>query len=326
MLSKTYLHGIFSGDGDGDGEVDEDYLWEPSPIIPQSEHAPDAFTTDAAVAEIPNSPDLLFINLGDVDRSGHVDPSGPADPLARESVLSDTDTQVGRIVTALQDAGTWDQTVMFVVSDHSMDWSTFNDYVSLDDAYSADPRTAGRYAVVTNGGADNVYLKRNVKHPKKVRKALYSVAATTAGVGSVWYRHRNRADHHHGRVMPKAWGLRMRRVGDLVAFADQGFRFSDPSETSNPIPGNHGHPITRRSVALVTGGAPIVIPQEIAASDPEAIDPISDPVVLTEQSEQPDIGVTVAWLLGIKDPGSARRPQFQGRRPRGVSARPAPSC
>lgn len=326
ILSKTYLHGIFSGDRDGDGAPDADYLWDPQPIIPGSGHAPDAFTTQAALDELGNSPDLLFVNLGDVDRSGHVDPSGVQDPAVRAAALHDTDEQLGRIIDALQSSGTWENTVMILVSDHSMDWSTPGDYVSLDDAYAADERTADKYEIVQNGGVDLVYVKPDTKNKWRVRKALYELAAATDGVADVFYRRPNPRDPK-GAVMPGAWGLATKRVGDIIAMAEPGRRFSDPSAQSNPIPGNHGHAITRHNVALVTGGSPLVRAQTIPASDPDAIDPLDDTTALPEQSENVDVGVTVAWLLGVSDPGGSKHPQFQGRvLTEAFTARPTPAC
>ena len=40
-------------------------------------------------------------------------------------------------------------------------------------------------------------------------------------------------------------------------FCEAGWRFSDPDPaTSNPIPGNHGHPATRSIPFFVAGGHP----------------------------------------------------------------------
>lgn len=325
ILSKTYLHGIFSGDRDGDGSPDADYLWDPQPVVPGSGHAPDPFTTDIVLDEIPNHPDLLFVNLGDVDRSGHVDPSGVQDPAVRAAVLQNTDVQVGRIVDALKASGDWDKTVMFLTSDHSMDWSAPGDYISLDEVFSADERTAGRYEVIQNGGVDNIYLKPGTEDRRTVLKAMYKLAKSTDGVAAVYYRRTN-PEHRKGRVSPRSWGLRTKRLGDLMAMAEPGRRFSDPSSSSNPIPGNHGHAVTRHNVMLVTGGSSLVRAQTIEASDPGAIDPLNDTDLLPEQSESVDIGVTTAWLLGIPDP-AASKPQFQGRALReAFTARPAPAC
>ena len=46
-------------------------------------------------------------------------------------------------------------------------------------------------------------------------------------------------------------------AGEVVAFCRPGWRFSDPDPvTSNPIPGNHGHPATRPIPFFISGGHP----------------------------------------------------------------------
>lgn len=47
-------------------------------------------------------------------------------------------------------------------------------------------------------------------------------------------------------------------AGDLVCFTRPGWRFSDTTPVSNPLPGNHGHPATEPIPFLVTGGHPAV--------------------------------------------------------------------
>ena len=69
MLSKEYLYGIF-----GDRAT---YRWEPQPVVPVSGHAPDVFTMDATLDMIEEmDPNLVFVNLGDIDRFGHADFTG----------------------------------------------------------------------------------------------------------------------------------------------------------------------------------------------------------------------------------------------------------
>ncbi len=48
------------------------------------------------------------------------------------------------------------------------------------------------------------------------------------------------------------------KAGDLLVYCRAGWRFSDPGPTSNPIPGNHGHPATEPIPFLVSGGSPLV--------------------------------------------------------------------
>jgi hypothetical protein len=44
------------------------------------------------------------------------------------------------------------------------------------------------------------------------------------------------------------------RAGDVVVYCKAGWRFSDPTSYSNPIPGNHGHPATEPIPFLLGGG------------------------------------------------------------------------
>ena len=44
--------------------------------------------------------------------------------MTRRLALADTDAQVQRFVDALKDQGTWEHSMVIVLADHSMDWST----------------------------------------------------------------------------------------------------------------------------------------------------------------------------------------------------------
>lgn len=78
VLSKRYLFGIF-------GER-ATYRWEPYPLLPVTEHAPDVATMDALIAMVDGvDPDFVFTNLGDVDRVGHSDVTGTTVQAARTS-------------------------------------------------------------------------------------------------------------------------------------------------------------------------------------------------------------------------------------------------
>ncbi len=125
VLSKSYLYGIFG--------TRATYRWEPSPLVPVTNHAPDAFTTDALISMVDSvDPDLVFTNLGDIDRVGHSDLTGSTTlEVARKTALASTDQQVGRFVQHLKDTGRWESSVLVVLADHSMDWSVPTRVVSL---------------------------------------------------------------------------------------------------------------------------------------------------------------------------------------------------
>ncbi|CAN5259135.1 hypothetical protein BH09ACT12_BH09ACT12_28240 [soil metagenome] len=236
VLSKEYLYGIF-----GTRATER---WEPMPVLPITGHAPDIFTMEAALAMLDDlDPHLMFINLGDIDRFGHADLTGPLGlRAARRAALLDTDVQVGRFVSALKSSGRWEHSMLIVLADHSMDWSVPANVISLQGAFDADPLLSGNVVIADNGGADLLYWTGPKATKAKALKKMRTIARATPGVlnvkdpGSRWMR-----------CGPEA--------GDLVVFCKAGWRFSDPDPvTSNPIPGNHGHPATRPIPFFISGG------------------------------------------------------------------------
>ncbi len=250
VLSKEYLYGIF-----GDRAT---YRWEPQPIIPVSGHAPDVATMDAAISMVEElDPNLVFINLGDIDRMGHSDLTGPSVRAARTVALADTDAQVGRFVDMLEESGRWQHSTIVVLADHSMDWSTPGDVINLSSRFEADPLLAGKVQIADNGGADLLYWTGPGGQRSDARARMREIALATPGVKSV----------HRPRQL-RLSGL----AGDLVVFCKAGWRFSDPAYYDNPIPGNHGHPATRPIPFFVTGGSRFVRRRTTSARVARTID------------------------------------------------------
>ncbi len=242
VLSKEYLYGVFQGRAT--------HQWEPKPVVPVSGHAPDAFTMQATLDMIETfDPHLVFTNLGDIDRTGHSDFTGPlADArAARRAALKDTDTQVKRFVDLLKSTGRWRDSIVIVLADHSMDFSKPTDLVNLTTPLEEDPFLAGKVAIAQNGGADLLYWL-GPEHQK----------------GTAIERMRRIANRHPGvlasydRAKARPWMRLGANAGDVVVYCKAGWRFSDPDQTSNPIPGNHGHPATRPIPFFISGGHPAV--------------------------------------------------------------------
>lgn len=236
VLSKEYLYGIF---GERAGR-----RWEPSPTLPITNHAPDLFTMQAALAMLQDyDPHLMFVNLGDIDRFGHADLTGTTLKVARRLALADTDLQVGRFVDALKASGRWKDALVCVLADHSMDWSLPNRFISLQKAFDADPLLAGKVRIADNGGADLCYWTGPSAQRTSAVARMRRLAEATEGV----------LETHEPAALRLGPG-----AGDLVAYCQAGWRFSDPSATSNPIPGNHGHPATAPIPFWLAGGHPRV--------------------------------------------------------------------
>jgi hypothetical protein len=119
-------------------------------------------------------------------------------------------------------------------------------------------------------------------------------ALTTAGVAEAWYRLANPVDGGEAFTVATAhpnWRMAHPRVGELLVVADATHAFAD-SSSAPPMAGDHGGPAASAIPILITGGDPRIRAQVIAQG--EAI-----PV-----AENPDIGVTAAWLLNITPPRS----------------------
>ncbi|MGZ5404882.1 MAG: alkaline phosphatase family protein [Nocardioides sp.] len=238
VLSKEYLVGIFG--------TRATYRWVPDTYIPVSGHAPDQATMDATLSMVDkHDPNLVFINLGDVDRVGHTDFTGELDArLARQAALRATDTQVARLVDQLQASGAWEHSMVVVLADHSMDWSAPDAAVRVGPALEADSFLAGKVAIAENGGAELLYwLGRDGQRTEAIER-MRAAASTVDGV-----LHSHPRTRRFLRLGPEA--------GDVVLYCSAGRRFAESPE-SNPIPGNHGHPTTRPIPFFIGGGHPAV--------------------------------------------------------------------
>jgi Type I phosphodiesterase / nucleotide pyrophosphatase len=268
VLSKEYLYGVFG--------TRATYRWEPAPLLPITDHAPDRFTMAAALAMIDSvDPHLVFVNLGDIDRFGHADLTGPLGLKAsRRAALADTDALIGQLVDHLQATGRWERSALIVLADHSMDWSTPNQVISLTAPLNADLLLAGKVQIACNGGADLIYWTGAADQRDAAITRIREIAAKVPGVLST-----HPTTDHWLRLGPEA--------GDVLAYCAEGWRFSDPNPmTSNPIPGNHGHPATRRIPFSIGGGHPLV-PR--GASSPR-------------HAHTVDVAPTLATFFGIRPP------------------------
>jgi hypothetical protein len=271
-------------------------------------------------------PDFLFVNLGSVDRTGHVDlvgglttPTGSR-PVVRDVQRTATDTYLRAFFAALEQQGKLDSTRVLITADHSMDWSLPTNGVTVaDNPDLAD--VIGEFVIAQNGGASLFSLRdRTRPDGPALLKRLRDSAIATDGVDEALYRQPNPADggeqHWVGRVHPD-WHQTGPRSGDLILTVDDGRRSTEPSSTSNPIPGNHGMPSTLRIPTIVTGGADAgIVRRTVPGSD--------DPDVrAADQAENVDMAPTAAWLLGVQPPTTG----FDGRAlTEAFSSRPEPAC
>lgn len=266
VLSKEYLYGIFG--------TRATRRWEPMPIIPVSGHAPDHFTMTAALAMVEDfDPHLLFVNLGDIDRLGHADLTGTTLRAARRLALASTDLQVSRFVDMLKDTGRWENSIVIVLADHSMDWSTPEKIVTLSPVFEDDPLLAGKVQIADNGGANLLYWTGSRAERAAAIDRMRELANKVPGVLATHERTQDWL-----RLGPEA--------GDVVAFCEAGWRFTDPTVYANPIPGNHGHPATRQ-IPFFIGGGHRAVPKRTASS---------------AHARTVDVAPTIAKFFGVGKP------------------------
>lgn len=253
VLSKEYLVGVF-------GER-ATHRWEPELYIPVSDHAPDLLTYNALTSMVDElDPHLVFVNLGDIDRVGHTDLTGTTLRAARSAALALTDSLVGQFVDSLKSSGRWEKSIVVVLADHSMDWSIPTNVISLQSSLDADPLLTGQVQIADNGGADLVYWTGPEAQRDQAVQRIREIAEATPGVLRAWDRRASWL-----RLGPES--------GDVVVFCQAGWRFSDPDPvSSNPIPGNHGHPATRAIPFFIGGGHPVVRPGTVSPKHARTVD------------------------------------------------------
>lgn len=321
-MSKKYMFEVFAGDAFDPVRANRnpkvfnaipDTHWDPttSPayIGPGFEYTPDAPTMRQALTQLPGA-DFFFVSIGDVDRFAHA--LGTA---ARNAALVTADNEIGNLRTALEDAGRWENTVMIVTSDHGTDIATspFVNGISTQGMLDALASCFTPMTAVQNGGSDSIYVMDRSLPLAQRQAALRAARACLVGstdcatlcpvaarptnaaqIAGAWYTTEDTADPDG--TMPASLVSKHPNLGDLVLVAARGFKFSEPDATGNPIPGNHGHPVTFRNTMLISGGSPWVKKGQVIAASTATF---SDFDRLPEQAENIDITPTVAWLLGL---------------------------
>ena len=236
VLSKDYLHGLFGGRAS--------VQWAPFPLVPITDHSLDWFTIEALKQTITDhAPRFTFVNLGDMDRFGHMDLSGTSLRLARNQAIYNSDHKLWDLEQFLRSTGRWERSVIIVLADHGMDWSEPLRLISAAGAIDADPALRGRFGIAQNGGADTFAYLGPASDRGAALARLREVVGALPGVNRLYD--------------PSELSLG-ERGGDLVATCHPGWRFSDPTPFSNPIPGNHGHEVTLGIPFFISGGHAVV--------------------------------------------------------------------
>ena len=182
---------------------DADYLWTPCedpgddtpyceqvPINPATQYAAgDGIVMDEVLRSVREGvsadgatkrPNLTFVNLPQIDSAGHASGTGPA----YDTAIAQADGELERFVTQQRELGLWQRTVMFVVSDHSMD--STGTKTSLAQRFRAAGIPDSAYLIVQNGSVDMVYLadRAAADAPQTLAKLrAAALAPTLPGMG-----------------------------------------------------------------------------------------------------------------------------------------------
>jgi ectonucleotide pyrophosphatase/phosphodiesterase family member 5 len=339
--AKTYVAELAKHDRTGDGEQDVTQSNTPLTAIPVVDSANDLETgTEAVLRSQQLEPDFLFLNLGDVDRVGHIDETGGLTqplpgvgriPVLRHVALQSADQALARLEAQLRADDAWEHTVVLVTADHSMDWSFrsarfgVGGGVNLAPAFEADELLAGEVLAAANGGAC-LFALRSPDDPQAAERLrrMRRIALAAEGIDEALYIRPNPLDggdrHTVARVHP-TWALGGDHTGELVVTCEPGWRVghstSAPPEIANPIPGNHGHPPTLPIPVVVSGGWEGLRRGQVVGADLE-LDPSTEH---PSQARNIDLAPTTAWLLGLNPPPGG----FDGRvLAEAFSARPTP--
>ncbi len=273
-----------------------DMLWSPEELPtgrrdPVTGYAPDAETMHAALALMAQrEPDFTFMNLSDVDRTGHA--LGPASPEYARAA-TDADAALGTLVDDLRARGRWDRSVLIVTADHGMGAvaptpERPHPVISLGLAVEK----VGVVAV-GEGGLEHLYADGGADLGRAA-----ALAAETPGVTEVLARvpvgDVPLVDARH-----PDWHLDHPRAGDLLLVAAAGYQFVDPTDPVDAaLRGNHGGPGERDVPLFFTGGWPGL--RHATGGEPGLV----------------DVTPTIATLLELRAPrrldGSAVPPERAG--------------
>ena len=241
---------------------------------------------------------LTFVNLPTVDASGH---GFGVDSGAYDQAIGLADAQIERFVGRLKELGLWQRSVVFLVSDHSMD--TTLSKRSLRVAFNAGGVPDSEVLVVQNGSVDMVYLAdRARKDRDAVLKRLREIALAQEGVDEALYRLPNAADGGAANTLDAkhpGWRIAGPRTGDLLVTHVKGGAFNEP----NPLTGNHGSPETSDNTFALASGRPSLIRQQALAGTRAAR--FDDTLLNPGQAQNVDVAPTAMTLLGLAPPAQS---------------------
>ena len=244
---------------------------------------------------------LTIVNLPTIDSTGHR--TAPVKKY-RKAASADTDAQTRSFRRQQKKLGLWSRTVMFLVSDHSMD--TTPDKVTLREVLIAAGIPAESFTVVAERWHGHGVPRRS-HLPGSLRPSAPDAAGRVgppSGIDEALYREPNPTDGDAANTLDgahPAWHFNGERTGDLVVTHATGGAFSDPI---NPTTGGHGGPFTTDNFFAITGGWKGLAKTGTVSGVADAR--FDDTQANPGQAENVDVAPTALRVLGLEPPRDNR--------------------
>jgi len=178
------------------------YYFQPHPIRWHEGYFwdPDEWLTNASLSVLENfMPNVLFLHLPMLDLWQHF--YGPGTPIAIET-LKHADEQIGRVVDKLEELGIYEQTTIFITSDHG-----FTKVIKYADLETPLKEAGIEYIIANNGGSAHFYFV-TLQDKLKAWYILWGIEGVE-------------------KVIPRElawfWHLDHLRAGDLIVFLEEGY-------------------------------------------------------------------------------------------------------
>src|SRR5437879_8150602 len=275
-----------------------DVLWSPERLPPErrevaSGYSPDGETIGAVLALAAEAePDLVVMNLCDVDGAGHA--HGPESAEYARAVAG-ADAAVARLLDDLHARARWDRSVVILTADHGMSAVSPTPerprpVISLGPGLRE--AGVGGVTLVADGGVEHVYAERVAASATTVGDAaetlagVAALARTTPGGAEVLARLPVPGVPTLHAAHP-GWHLDHPRTGELLLVAASGHQFVDPFNPGEAnLRGNHGGPENLAVPLVVTGGWTGLRAAPRGTPPPGAV----------------DVAPTITALLGLRAP------------------------
>lgn len=300
---RRFVDHLFAPCTPNDGPEEEEYCSDvPIEPVTQDRVLSDSVVMDEVLRTIREGvgpererPDFTLVNLPTVDNSGHAFGGGT---VPYRAAVRLADMEVERLVDELRARGDWQRSVLVVLSDHAHDETPRA--VTLTSELEDAGISTDDFLIIDNGNVDMIYLADRLSPDRfELLSRMRAVIEGVNGVDQALYRERNPVDGGRANTLDGRqpdWNAAGPRTGDLYVTADPGFRFSDPSPTSNPLPGNHGGWHTRDNAFLIAGGGDYVVNGIRTGT---VGDRFSDTLQNPDQAENVDLASTVLGLFGL---------------------------